>query len=39
MARYAVQAEKLNKYKILSDSMLTLVDVGSLFSYVEEGLR
>ncbi len=38
MARVAVQAEKLNKYKISSDSTLALVDVGSLFSYVEEGL-
>ena len=38
MARVAVQAEKLNKYKISSDSTSTLVDVGSLFSYAEEGL-
>lgn len=35
MARYAVQAIKQNKD--LSDSISTLVDVGSLFSYVEEG--
>lgn len=35
MARYAVQTIKHNK--VLSDSILTLVDVGSLFSYVEEG--
>lgn len=36
MARKAVQAIKQNK--VLSDSMLTVVDIGSLFSYVEEGL-
>lgn len=36
MARYAVQAIKQNK--VLSDSISTLVDVGSLFSYAEEGL-
>lgn len=36
MARYVVQAIKLNKD--LSDSISTLVDVGSLFLYVEEGL-
>ena len=36
MARKAVQAIKQNKD--LSDSMLTIVDIGSLFSYVKEGL-
>ena len=36
MARYAVQTIKHNK--VLSDSILTLVDVGSLFLYKEEGL-
>jgi len=36
MARKAEQAIKQNK--VLSDSTSTLVDVGSLFSYVEEGL-
>jgi len=36
MARYAVQVIKQNK--VLSDSISMLVDVGSLFSYVEEGL-
>ena len=36
MARKAVQAIKQNKD--LSDSTSTLVDVESLFSYVEEGL-
>ena len=36
MARYAVQAIKQNK--VLGDSTLALVDVGSLFSYAEEGL-
>ena len=36
MARKAVQAIKLNKD--LSDSISTFVDVGSLFSYVEEEL-
>ena len=35
MARKAVQAIKQNK--VLSDSISALVDVGSLFSYVEEG--
>ena len=34
MARKAVQTIKLNK--TWSDSTLALVDVGSLFSYVEE---
>ena len=37
MARKAVQTIKFNK--VLSDSISMLVDVGSLFSYVEEGLR
>ena len=37
MARYAVHTIKQNK--VLSDSMSALVDVGSLFSYAEEGLR
>lgn len=37
MARKVVQTIKHNK--VLSDSISMLVDVGSLFSYVEEGLR
>ena len=36
MARKAVQAIKQNK--VLSDSISTIVDIGSLFSYAEEGL-
>ena len=36
MARKAVRTIKQNK--VLSDSTLALVDVGSLFSYVEEVL-
>jgi len=37
MARKVVQALKQNK--VLGDSTSMVVDVGSLFSYVEEGLR
>lgn len=36
MARKAVQTIKFNK--VLSDSISTFVDVGSLFSYAKEGL-
>lgn len=36
MARKAVQTIRFNK--VLSDSISTLVDIESLFSYVKEGL-